>query len=101
MLNKPYYEDYANHAFRFYIRNPVFNPGSMSKASCEMWKSCDEVMNGLTDKERTIMVAVFRSKKPMIDSVKLVAYNSHCTENAVWQLLNRTAKAFAEKRGLI
>lgn len=100
---RPFYEECANHAFRFYVRYPVINANGISDPEHDMWNACDEVMRNLNDKEREIIVEVFRSKecKVMSACVKHVAAKLQCPQNTVWELLNRAAKEFAKARGLI
>ena len=102
-MTKPFYEDYANHAMRFYARNPALNlkqPG-LKKIDVENWMACNEAIKPYKDEERAIIINVFKSKCTMTDAVKAISGQLQVGENSVWQLLNRAAFDFAKKRGLI
>lgn len=100
-MSKPFYEAYANHAFRFYVRYPVLNSGSVSKPSLEMWQTCETAMNELSDVERAVVVEIFRSRCTMEDAVKCISREIGMSENRAWQILHRVTRRFAELRGLV
>lgn len=100
-MAKPFYEEYANHAFRFYVRHPVLNSGAVSKPSMEMWKTCETAINELSDTERSVVVEVFRSRCAMETAVKHVSLELGMNENRAWQILHKITRRFAELRGLV
>lgn len=102
-LSKPCYEEYANHAMRFYARNlaiSMSNP-NLKKIDIQNWVTCNDVMSNFREFDRELILDVYRNKCSIPDSVSAVA-NKYCVETGVvWQLLGRFAKEFAIKRGLI
>lgn len=100
---KPYYEEYANHSFRFYVRNPVLNIKDLkpSRVDIENWQVCDDVFGMLTPEEKSIVTGVYRSKCAVPDIVHALSCDLHISEKYIWTLLNRVVRDFAKKRELI
>lgn len=102
-MSKPCYEEYVNHAMRFYARNPVLNmkaPG-LSKIDVQNWKACDETLQTYTEQEKNIILNIYRSKCTMSESIREISSQLHIDEGCVWQLMNRFSKDFAKRRGLV
>ena len=103
MSNKPFYEDCAKHAIRFYVKYPALNTkmSGMRLADIQDWHACDDVLSRYTDSERATLVGVYRSKCAMTDAVKCISGQLRIPENNIWQLMNRFARDYAKQRGLI
>lgn len=102
-MTKPSYQDYANHALRFYVRNPALNmrsPG-LKKSDIQNWMACNNALRTFTEQDRSVIVGVYNSKCTMEDAVKGISSQLHLEEANVWQLLGRATKEFARCRGLI
>lgn len=102
-MSKPCYEEYANHAMRFYVRNPALSmsaPG-LKKIDIQNWMACNDTLRSFTERDREIVITVYRNRCSIPDSVRAVANQNHVDSGVVWQLLSRFAREFATKRGLI
>ena len=102
-MSKPCYEQYVNHAMRFYARNLALNmraPG-LKKTDIQNWTTCDDVIKTFPEHEQTIIINIFKSKCNVSDAVRAMAEQLHMSENSVWQLLNSFSRDVARKRGLI
>lgn len=102
-LSKPCYEDYVNHAMRFYTRNPALNmrkPG-LKKTDIENWTTCNDAIRTFSEQEQVIITNIFKSKCSIPESVRAMAGQLNMSENGVWQLLNSFSREVARKRGLI
>lgn len=101
-MSKPYYEEYAKHALRFYARHPVLKVkgSNLSRSEIENWQVCDDVFKALEDTERELVTAVFRSKGYIADKVYELSCQKHISENYIWRLLAHVTRSFAERRGL-
>lgn len=101
-MSKPYYEDYATHAMRFYARNPALcmNKPGLKLTDIQNWNACNDALRHFSEQERAIIVEVFRSKCAINDSVDCIAAQFKTEPGRIWQLLNRFSKEFAKNRGL-
>ena len=102
-VTKPYYEDYATHALRFYARNPALNmksPG-LKLVDIENWNACNDTMRKYSERDQAIILNVFKSKCALSDAVECIAAQYKMNAGNVWQLLNRFSADFAINRGLI
>lgn len=101
-MTKPYYEGQANHAFRFYVRNPVLRVKGNSVSQCEIadWNACNLVYKMLTPDEQSIVTEIYRTKGYMPDIVHMQSHKLRVEENRIWVTLNHIAREFAKKRGL-
>ena len=102
-MSKPCYEEYVNHAMRFYARNPVLNmkaPG-LSKIDIQNWNTCDETLRAFTEQEQNIVLNVYRSKCTMSEAIREIASQLRTNEDGIWQLMNKLSRTFAKNRGLI
>lgn len=102
-MSKPFYEDYVNHAMRFFARNPAINmrkPG-LKNTDIQNWTVCNDVLNTFPAPEQTIILSVYKSKCSMPDSVRSIAGQLGMSEDSVWKILNRFSREFAKRRGLI
>lgn len=100
-MTKPFYAEYANHAFRYYARHNDAKPSREQASNHAMWEACDKVMWKSPAKDNAIILAVYRSKCTIGEAVTCIARELSIPENKVWQLVNRYSKAFARERGLI
>lgn len=101
-MTKPYYENQANHAFRFYVRNPVLRVKGSSVSKCEIadWNACNMVYKMLTPDEQNTVTEIYRSKGYMPDIVHTLSCKLNIGENRIWAMLNYIAREFAKKRGV-
>ena len=103
MNQKPCYQDYAKHAMRFYVNNPVLNaklPG-VRLSDIQNWHACNDTLERFNDKEKALLIGVYKSKCSMNDAVRCIAAQLGVSQGTVWQQMNRFEKEFAKHRGLI
>lgn len=102
-MSKTCYEEYVNHAMRFYVRNPALHMSSpgLKKSDVQNWVTCNDVINGYSKQDRETITDVYLFKGGLPDAVFTIAARNHTETCRIWQLLNRFAKDFAKKRGLI
>lgn len=100
-MPKPFFEEYATHAYRFYAKNPVVRASEVKKSELENWEACDAALRRFSKEDRAVVLAVFGSKCSVPDAVKCISHELALSDNYIWQLLNRVTRAFAERRGLI
>lgn len=96
---KPYWEAFADHAFRFYIRNPSL-PENTSEADRQNWQICSEIYGGADARTRKMLDAVYGFSLPFRTAVNYAAHVIGTEENEVWRTINRFQRRFAERRGL-
>lgn len=100
-MTKPFYAEYANHAFRYYARHDNVKPSREQASNCAMWEACNSVMLKSSAKDNAIILAVYRSKCTIGEAVTCIARELNMPENKIWQLVNKYSKAFARERGII
>lgn len=99
---KPWYEDCANHAMRFYFRHLDADVNKMTKPNFVLWRCCDEIFAGYSDEDFAIMRAVYEYRDaPMQKIIERVSLERGVTRKRIWTLLNKATHAFAKARGLI
>ena len=102
-MSKPFYEDYAKHAIRFYAQNRTLSmkkPG-LKLVDIQNWNACNDAMRSFTNREQAIIIGVFKSKCAVDDAVNCIAAQFKVDQGNVWQLINRFSRQFALNRGLI
>lgn len=102
-MSKPFYEDYATHAMRFYSRNPAIkmNDPGLKLADVENWHACEDALRNFSELDRTILIEVFRCKCAIDDAVSCISAQFDVKPNTVWQLMNNFSNVFAKYRGLL
>lgn len=101
-MSKPYYEDYAKHAMRFYARTPVLsmNKPGLKLVDIQNWNACNDTIRTFSAHDQAIILGVFRSKCAIDDAVNCISTQFKVAPGYVWQLLNSFSKEFAKNRGL-
>lgn len=94
-----FYSDYVQHCMRFYARHP--SPKFKSDADKQNWKACDSALDGFTDKEQTLLIAVYAENDTIPDNVYKVSTENNVTQDALWSLLNKLERRVAKRRSLI
>lgn len=101
-MTKPWYESCANHALRFYFRHLDALPDEMPTPDFVIWRSCDEALEDCSSENYAILRAVYLQKDTsMQEIVSKTAALFDVSEKRIWTLLNKTARDFAKRRGLI
>lgn len=102
-MTKPYYEDYATHAIRFYARNPALNTkkSGLKLVDIQNWNVCNDTIRRYPERDQAIILSVFKSKCILSDAVECVASQYKLEPGNVWRLLNRFSEDFARNRGLV
>lgn len=100
-MTKPFYAEYANHAMRFYARNTEVIPYGTKAADVEMWESCQRVVMQLSERDKAVILAVYRSKCSVNEAAKCISEELNMSQNKIWQLIVHCTRLFAKERGLI
>lgn len=101
-MTKACYEEYANHAMRFYVRNPTLklNSPGLKKADIDNWNACNDVLRAFSAEDRAIIIGVYESKCTINSAVDAISAQLKISDGRVWQLISRASNEFAKRRGL-
>lgn len=99
-MSKRFYSDYVNHCLRFYVRHPF--PKYHSFADKENWITCDNVLNNFSDKDRSLLLAVYSTETDnLADSVSQVSQDRNVRQEVIWKVVNELERKVAKRRGLL
>lgn len=96
---RTFYSEYVNHCLRFYVRHP--NPKFHSAADKNNWLACKDALEGFTDKERDLLIAIYRDGDTVADNVYQTAKLNGMKQDTVWKLVNELERKVAKRRGLL
>ena len=100
-----YYTQYADHMWRFYVRNLDADLTAMSEPSAANWTACDAVYTGMLGHTRQAIVRVYYAGYPTYtdrDRAVLAFCRDHCiVPETVGAVIRNVQMWAAEKRGLI
>lgn len=96
---RTFYSEYVQHCMRFYARHP--RPKFRSDADKQNWNACDNALNGFTDKERDILMAVYREGDTIPDNVYKLSVDRNIKQDTIWKLINELERKVAKRRNLI
>jgi len=96
---KTFYSEYVQHCMRFYARHP--RPKFRSDADKQNWNACDNALKGFTDKERDILMAVYREGDTIPDNVYKLSVDRNIKQDTIWKLINELERKVAKRRNLI
>ena len=96
---KTFYSEYVQHCMKFYARHP--NPKFWSDADKLNWYACDNAMKGFTDKEREILLTVYREGDTIPDNVYNLSVALDIKQDFIWKLINELERTVAKRRGLL
>lgn len=101
MGRRPFYSEYANHCWRFYIQNLTRPVTFKSEAFEKNWESCDAVAKVYTPEEKNILTSVYSTRDLMGDNVYNAAKKHNVCQDLVWNLISDACLRFAKHRGLV
>jgi len=96
---RTFYSEYVQHCMRFYARHP--RPKFRSDADKQNWNACDNALKGFTDKERDILMAVYREGDTIPDNVYKLSVDRNIKQDTIWKLINELERKVAKRRNLI
>lgn len=96
---RTYYSEYVQHCMRFYVRHP--SPKFRCDADKQNWKACDSALDGFTDKEKKLLIAVYTENDTLPDNVYKVATDNSIKQDTIWKLINELERRVAKRRNLI
>lgn len=99
-MRNPFYTDYVRHCMRFYARNPVV-ARFRTDVDKTNWYACQRVIENYSDRDKDILIRVYREYDTLADNVYEVAKQYNIDQNIIWELIKDFERAVAEKRGLI
>ena len=101
---RPYWADYANHMLRFYCKNsdPAMIYCFKTKTDEKNWRSCQRVMDTLSERDRGIILFVYAQPLLLDDAVnEYLTVNPKIRKDAVWEVIVSVSKRVAQMRGLL
>lgn len=96
---RTFYSEYVQHCMRFYARHPRVK--FRSDADKQNWNACDNALKGFTDKERDILMAVYREGDTIPDNVYKLSVDRNIKQDTIWKLINELELKVAKRRNLI
>lgn len=96
---RTFYSEYVQHCMRFYARHP--SPKFHSDADKQNWKACDSALEGFTDKEKELLIAVYTDNDTIPDNVYKVSTENSMKQDTIWKLINELERRVAKRRNLI
>lgn len=96
---RTFYSEYVQHCMRFYARHP--RPKFRSDADKQNWNACDNALKGFTDKERDILMTVYREGDTIPDNVYKLSVDCNIKQDTIWKLINELERKVAKRRNLI
>lgn len=99
-MSKKFYTEYVRHALRFYTRylhEPVFQ----SDASKENWKCCYSVLSKYPEKDRDILIDVYKGYDTIADEVYNASKKYNICQDVIWDMMKEAERKIALRRGLL
>lgn len=96
---RTFYSEYVRHCLRFYVRHPA--PFFDNDADKQNWKACESALDGFTDKEKELLVAVYTENDTIFDNVCKVSTENNVKQDTLWSLINKLEQRVAKRRNLI
>ena len=96
---RTFYSEYVNHCLRFYARHPI--PLFHSESDKKNWNACESALKGFTDKDRDILLAVYREGDTIPDNVYQLSVKMNISQDIIWKLINELERKIAKRRNLI
>lgn len=96
---RTFYSEYVQHCMRFYVRHP--SPKFRSDADKQNWKACESALDGFTDKEQALLIAVYTENDTIPDNVYKVSTEYNVKQDTLWKLINELERRVAKRRNLI
>ena len=96
---RTFYSEYVNHCLRFYARHPI--PLFHSESDKKNWNACERALKGFTDKDRDILLAVYREGDTIPDNVYQLSVKMNISQDIIWKLINELERKIAKRRNLI
>lgn len=98
-MARAFYSEYVHHCLRFYARHP--KPKFHSEADKKNWLACEDALKGFPDREREILLFVYREGDTIPDNVYEIAKQKSIKQDSVWKLVNELERKVAKRRGLL
>lgn len=99
-MTRPYYSDYVRHALRFYSRNQSASH-FRSEPDKNNWLACHKALSDYTDRDKDILMSVYRGYDTLADNVYEVAKTHEIDQGVVWDMMRDFEHKVAKKRGLL
>lgn len=99
-MGRKYYSSYIEHHMRFHARfeKPVFFSSDADERS---WYACQYVLDELSEKDREMILTIYREVGTIPDNVYNLAEKQGISEGRIWKILGDFENKVATKRGLI
>lgn len=96
---RTFYSEYVQHCMRFFVRHP--SPKFKSDADKQNWKACESALEGFTDEEKELLIAVYIENDTIPDNVYKVSTENNVKQDTLWKLINELERRVAKRRNLI
>ena len=96
---RTFYSEYIQHCARFYARHP--NPTFRSDVDKWNWIACDRALKGFEQREREIILFVYREGDTIADNIYQVSKRLDIHQDAIWKLIAKFERTVAKRRGLL
>ena len=96
---RTFYSEYVQHCMRFYSRHS--NPKFRSEADKQNCHACDSALKGFTDKERDMLLTVYREGDTIPDNIYNLSVALNIKQDIIWKLVNELERKVAKRRGLV
>ena len=99
-MTRPFYSEYVRHALRFYTRN-LTQHHFRSDIDKYNWLACESTLDGYSDRDRDILVAVYSGYDPLADNVYETAKKYDINQAIIWDMMKDVERKIAKRRGLL
>ena len=102
---KAYYADFVRHCLRYYVKTlddghggqPLFR----SDADRENWSACFHALKDYPQNDMDIISEIYRPGDTISDKIYNLSLTMQVPQDTIWNLINRTERKVAKKRGLL
>lgn len=96
---RTFYSEYVQHCMRFYSRHS--DPEFRTEVDKLNWKACESALKSFSDKDRELLLEVYRRQNPVVDNLVNIAKAHGVDQNDMWKLITELERKVAKRRNLI
>ena len=98
-----YFKNYVNHMLRFFARYHDQKNNFKFKKNIDYknWCIVQSVLNSLPEKDRNVIIEVYRRGDTLADNVYEVSKELGINQDVIWTILNKVTRKIAKERELI
>jgi len=95
------YAYYAATALQWYYKMQPKPERFYSRAVANNWNACEMILSDCDEKMNAILKDIYLSKDTKSDAVYEASKKYNTSQEAIWTMMSRIEKRFAQERGLI